>query len=282
MRWPPPSDWPMAAHSRRVVCHPYRWHVQEAGRGPTVLLLHGSGGATQSWRGVFPALQDRAHVIAVDLPGQGFTQPGIAARAGLPETAADLALLCRQEGWQPDLIVGHSAGAAIALRMALDGPAPPRGVLGLNAALQDFDGVAGWLFPAMARALAAAPFTAPVFAATTTEGRVRRLLEGTGSHIGPEGQRLYLALASDAGHVQGTLDQMAHWSLDALKEEFAAMPVPVLLLIGETDRAVPPSVSVKAASRMPGAETRSLGPLGHLAHEEDPERVAAIIAALLN
>ena len=282
MRWPPPSGWPMAEHSRRVTLPPHRWHVQEAGRGPTILLLHGSGGATQSWRGVFPLLARDFHTIAVDLPGQGFTQTTDARRSGLPQTAADLAALCEAEGWHPDLIVGHSAGAAIALRMALDGPTPSRGVIGLNAALQDFDGVAGWLFPVMARALAAAPFTAPVFAATTTEGRVRRLLEGTGSTIGPEGQRLYLALASDSDHVQGTLDQMAHWSLETLSRDFARMPVPVLLLIGERDTAVPPSVSVKAGQRMPQAETRSLGSLGHLAHEEDPQRVADLIRAWLD
>ena len=272
----------MAEHSRRVTLPPHRWHVQEAGRGSTILLLHGSGGATQSWRGVFPLLAQDFHTIAVDLPGQGFTQTADARRAGLPQTAADLATLCATEGWHPDLIVGHSAGAAIALRMALDGPMPARGVIGLNAALQDFDGVAGWLFPVMARALAAAPFTAPVFAATTTEGRVRRLLEGTGSNIGPEGQRLYLALASDTDHVQGTLDQMAHWSLETLSRDFPRMPVPVLLLIGEGDTAVPPSVSVKAGQRMPKAETRSLGPLGHLAHEEDPRRVADLIRAWLD
>ena len=279
MRWPPPSSWPMARHSRRVTLPPHRWHVQEAGSGPTILLLHGSGGATQSWRGVFPLLAQDFHTVAVDLPGQGFTQSSDARRAALPPTASDLAALCANQGWRPDLIVGHSAGAAIALRMALDGPAPARGVVGLNAALQDFDGVAGWLFPVMARALAAAPFTAPVFAATTTEGRVRRLLEGTGSDIGPEGRRLYLALASDADHVQGTLDQMAHWSLDALVRDLPRMPVPVRLLIGERDRAVPPAVSVKAGQRIPDAETRSLGPLGHLAHEEDPGRVAALIRA---
>ncbi len=77
-----------------------------------------AGGATQSWRGVFPLLAAQARVVAVDLPGQGFTQLGARMRCGLDHMAEDLWSLCRYEGWQPAVIVGHSAGAAIALRMA--------------------------------------------------------------------------------------------------------------------------------------------------------------------
>ncbi|WP_249219041.1 alpha/beta fold hydrolase BchO [Loktanella sp. SALINAS62] len=270
----------MAAHSRRVISAPHRWHVQESGAGPKILLLHGSGGATQSWRGVFPLLTPDFHTVAVDLPGQGFTQSGASGRSGVNDTATDLAALCHQEGWVPDLIVGHSAGVPIALQMVRGGMKPSRGVLGINGALQTFDGVAGWLFPILAKALAAAPFTASLFAATTTEGRVKRLLDGTGSQIGPEGLRLYLALASDTDHVAGTLAQMSQWDLERLVDALPEIDVPVLLLIGEDDPAVPPSVSVRAARRMPQAETRSLGQFGHLAHEEDPDSVARIIRVL--
>ena len=68
--------------------------------------------------------------------------------------AEDLARLIRQEAWAPMAYIGHSAGAAIALRLAE--LAPPRAVIGLNAALGQFEGVAGWLFPVMAKLLAAA------------------------------------------------------------------------------------------------------------------------------
>lgn len=38
-------------------------------------------------------------------------------------------------GQMPDLVIGHSAGAAITLRMCLDGLITPKAVLGLNGAL---------------------------------------------------------------------------------------------------------------------------------------------------
>ena len=277
MRWPPPPDWPMADVSSRVDCRPHRWHVQVQGAGPDVLLLHGAGGATQSWRNLFPLLTTDHRVIAVDLPGQGFTQAGTRGRHGVAATAQDLTRLCAQEGWAPDLIVGHSAGVPIALQMVLDGMTPAHGIVGINAALETFKGAAGLFFPLMAKTMAAVPLTARLFAATTTPARVRRLLDGTGSRIDARGQDLYLRLASDTDHVDGTLEMMAQWTLEDLSRRLPQIAVPVLLLTGDADRAVPPATSIDAAARLPQGRHLTLGPLGHLAHEEDAARVAEAI-----
>lgn len=56
MRWPKDArGWPMVDLSRIVLHRPHRWHVQAGSSGPTLLLIHGAGGATQSWRGLMPA-----------------------------------------------------------------------------------------------------------------------------------------------------------------------------------------------------------------------------------
>ena len=51
-----PTDWPHRATSRRIACPPHLWHAQIAGTGPDLLLLHGAGGATHSWRNLMPLL----------------------------------------------------------------------------------------------------------------------------------------------------------------------------------------------------------------------------------
>ena len=48
--------WPNAAHSRFVRAGGIVWHVQMWGHGPPLLLLHGTGAATHSWRGIAPLL----------------------------------------------------------------------------------------------------------------------------------------------------------------------------------------------------------------------------------
>ncbi len=280
MRWPADArDWPLTAFSRQILHRPHRWHVQEDGTGPLILLIHGAGGATQSFRHLFPILAQSHHVVAVDLPGQGFTQMGAQQRCGLDHMAEDLLSLVRNQGWQPDTIVGHSAGAAIALRMWELGARPKGGIVGINAALGKFKGVAGWLFPMMAKALAVTPFSASLFANTASASSVRNLIEGTGSVLDDAGLALYLRLASDTGHVDATLSMMAQWHLDGLLGRLSQIETPVHLITGAHDKAVPPHVSQEAARNLPLARVTALQALGHLAHEEDADTIAGLITA---
>ena len=276
MRW---ENWPHAGNSRFVDHRPHRWHLQEMGQGPVLLLLHGAGGATISFRDLMPDLSTDFHCVAVDLPGHGFTRTGTRQRQGLEPMAADLAALLAAKGITPAMILGHSAGAAVALRLATRLPVPPAAVVGINPALSPFKGMAGWLFPIMAKALAASPLTALAVSATTSEAGLRAILRGTGSRIGDEGVALYRRLVADAGHVEGTLAMMAQWKLDLLIADLPRIDLPVLILTADGDRTVPPEVGQEAAARMPRARHDSLPGLGHLAHEEAPEAVATRIRA---
>ena len=280
MRWPDDLDgWPHREVSRQILCRPHRWHVQEGGTGPTLLLIHGAGGATQSWRGLFPLLAETHHVVAVDLPGQGFTELGARARCGLAPMAEDLASLAKQEGWQPIALIGHSAGAAIALQMSLTRSVP---VICLNPALQNFDGVAGWLFPMLAKLLSINPLSAALFSASATPAKVRRLVEGTGSKLPPEGLTLYHRLATDREHVDSTLSMMAQWSLEGLLTRLADITAPVRVLLGADDKAVPPATTLRVCDRLPDCTIDTWAGLGHLVHEEAPERTARWIETTLN
>jgi len=280
MRWPRDADgWPMRACSRIVSCRPHRWHVQVAGTGPDLILIHGAGAATQSWRGIFPRLTDTFRVIAVDLPGQGFTRMGDRRRCGLDETATDLLALAAHEGWEPCALIGHSAGGAIALRMAETARYP---VLCINPALRNFDGVAGWLFPALARLLALNPLSAALFASTASRDRVRQLVQGTGSRLDPEGLALYHRLASDRSHVDATLTMMSRWSLDTLLPRLTSFDLPVRILVGRGDRAVPADSSHRACAQLPDCRLSEWDGFGHLIHEEAPERVADWIRETLD
>ncbi|MFQ6550824.1 alpha/beta fold hydrolase BchO [Aestuariibius insulae] len=266
----------MAEYSRFVDSAPHRWHVQEAGEGPVTLLLHGAGGATQSWRGLFPILKQTRRVIAIDLPGQGFTRLGNRQRCGLANMATDIEALCQQENWTPNLIVGHSAGAALALQMTLN--APSTQVVGINAALGKFEGVAGWLFPALAKVLALTPFIPDLFASTASSPTaIRRLIEGTGSDIDRAGLDLYRRLITNRDHVDATLTMMAQWDLTPLLRTLPKHRGKVTLIAGANDKTVPPQVSKQASEKLAGSSFHLLDGVGHLAHEEDPSRVAQII-----
>lgn len=278
-------SWPNADLSRLVHHRPHRWHVQEGGTGPTLLLIHGAGGATHSWRDMLPDLMQDFHVVAIDLPGQGFTRLGVRQRCGLDHMAEDIASLCAAQNWQPAAIIGHSAGAAIAIRLSQrlvspQGQAPM--VIGLNAALGNFKGMAGWLFPALAKMLALNPLTAGLFVKSVSgKGRVEALIRSTGSHLDPLGMQLYERLIRDTKHVEATLTMMSQWRLDRLDADLPTISAHTTLIAGTADKAVPPDTSKAAALRMPHATYMPLPGLGHLAHEEQPRLICDMIRKIL-
>ncbi|WP_050929651.1 alpha/beta fold hydrolase BchO [Aestuariivita boseongensis] len=281
MRWPPPADWPNAHLSQQIFCKPHRWHVQQDGSGPTLILLHGAGGSVHSYRDVIPLLAQNYHVVAIDMPGQGLTQLGARHRCGLDPMAHDVAALIAQEGWEPAAIVGHSAGGALALRLSQLLPHTPA-IIGINPALGHFQGLAGVLFPVMAKLLALTPGVAGFFSRSAANpDRVRNLIETTGTTLPDEGLALYRRLVGDRGHVDATLLMMAQWSLDDLLRDLPQITAPTLFLAAERDEAVPPSVAEAAAARMPNAQVTHLMALGHLAHEEDPAQIAQLITQFL-
>ncbi|MBK1636759.1 alpha/beta fold hydrolase BchO [Rhodovulum adriaticum] len=277
------QDWPNRAHSRFVRHRPHRWHIQDAGSGLVVLLLHGTGAATHSWRDVFPILARRYRVVALDLPGQGFTQLGARQRCGLDRMSQDIAALMAGEGLQPAAVVGHSAGAALGMRLLRDLTQPPHALVGINAALENFKGMAGLLFPMMARMMAINPFSASEISRWLGNATgVESIIGGTGSRLSPEGLALYRTLVADRHHTDATLAMISQWDLDGLQADLPRIDTPTLLLVGDMDRAVPPATSVRAAERMPDAHVEHFPDLGHLAHEEAPEAVSARILAFLD
>lgn len=282
MRWPPQTyDWPLAEYSRQIRSAGHLWHVQVLGEGPTVLLLHGAGGGGQSWRDVAPLLARKRRVIVPDLTGQGFTRPGRPNRFGLDEMTADIETLIGDQEWDVSAVIGHSAGAAIALRLAQLGHADK--VVLINPALGTFEGPAEWLFPAMARTMALSPFTANIFSGFAGHREtVRRLLQATGSKLTPEIITGYLKLIRDRDHVAGTLNMMANWDLRSVLEDLPHTKAQVLVLIGENDQTVPPRVGLQAASKLPNVQTEVLPGLGHLAHEEAPDLVVQKIETFLD
>lgn len=272
--------WPHARHSRFVLCKPHHWHVQDVGDGPAILLIHGAGGSTHSWRHLIPLLSTRHRVIAIDLPGQGFTRLGAQHRCGLDSVSEDILALCAAENISPVAIIGHSAGAAIALRMAEIKPIPL--IIGINAAIDTFHGIAGALFPILAKTIAATPFAATIFSATASQGKtVPQIIKGTGSVLTSDDLALYRRLVASRSHVQATLLMMSQWQLEPLLARLPSHTANTLLLAGAKDKTVSPLTSTGAADEMPNARAEILPNLGHLAQEEDAAAIATLVLAEL-
>ncbi len=271
-------DWPNREASRFVRAAGLMWHVQIMGAGPVLLLAHGTGAATHSWRSLAPLLAQHFTIVAPDLPGHGFTEAPGTARLSLPGMAKSLQGLLRALNVTPALAVGHSAGAAILVRMALDAQIAPRGLVSLNGAFLPLEGVPGQIFSPLAKLLVGLPLLPQLFAwRAKNDAAVRQILEGTGSRIDAQGVAFYGRMIRNPAHAAAALGMMAQWDLHPLLRDLDRLHVPLLLVVGETDRAVPPAQAARVAEIVPGAALVTMPGLGHLAHEERPTETAALI-----
>jgi pimeloyl-ACP methyl ester carboxylesterase len=97
----------------------------EAGEGPAVVLIHGSGpGVTAyaNWRLVLPALSGQYRVLAPDMAGFGFSERPDNAQYGVDLWAEQVVGLLDALDVPKASVVGNSFGGAIALRMATRHP----------------------------------------------------------------------------------------------------------------------------------------------------------------
>jgi len=271
-------DWPNREASRFVNVAGLRWHIQEMGQGPIVLLLHGTGASTHSWRTLAPLLASTFTVVALDLPGHGFTATPERKRLSLGGMARTISQLLHAVTIEPSVVVGHSAGAAIMIRMALDMTIEPHALVSLNGALLPFRGIASQFFSPLAKLLVLNPLVPRLFSWRASDrAAVERLIHNTGSKIDPAGVDLYRRLVSSPGHVASALAMMANWDLHPLVRDLPKLKVPLLLVACGEDRAISSRDAFLVRDHLPAAKVKYLRGLGHLAHEERPEKIARIV-----
>jgi pimeloyl-ACP methyl ester carboxylesterase len=251
---------------------------------PAIILLHGFGASTFSWREVMQPLAEVATVIAYDRPAFGLTERPLKWEGANPytqESNIDLLLaLMDAEGIDQAILVGNSAGGTLATAFTLAHPERVLALIQVNAAIYQTrpdSPVLGWLLgtpqidhigPLIARRLAGgqgddfirsawfdpspvdadpeiiAGYRKPLMA----ENWDRALWEHTKASEPPE-------LADRLGEIQ----------------------VPTLVISGAQDQIVPVENSLRLAEDIPGAQLVVIENCGHLPQEECPAPFLAAI-----
>ena len=247
-------------------------HYLVEGRGPAVVLVHGLGGFAESWRHNVPALAARATVYAVDLPGFGRSgKPS--ARYDLPYFARVLHAFVDSLGVPQVALVGHSMGGAVCVTYALTHPARVERLALLGAI------VPGFRFPLSGRyrlattrgvgealaLCACAPLIRAAIARcfwTPVRAEVDFLVD-THYQIrtSPAARAAWLAAVRAL-----RTDLVEH--RDDFRRALPTLDLPVLLVHGRQDVAVPPAHCADAVEGLPHAAVRWLDGCGHFPHIE--------------
>ena len=241
-------------------------HYTVEGQGPDVLLLHGWGASLESYKGVINALEDKCRLIALDFPGCGESQ--------LPEQPLDInnyvAIVmefCSALEIRDPILIGHSHGGRVIMKLAGSGLMNPKKIVFIDAAgiKPRFDfkkTVKIKTFKTIKWAL-----TLPVIRNYTGE-----LLDKARGHFGsadynsaPEVMRKTLVnLVND--------DMTAY--LDGIKAS-------TLLIWGENDTATPLYMAKKIESIIPDCGLCVIKNTGHWSFVEKPHEAQAILRSFL-
>lgn len=276
-----PNWWPNRSNSEFIKSDNYNWHIQKFGStGKKLLLIHGTGASSHSWYPLIENLNLEFEILCLDLPGHGFTRALARQKKQLVIIVDQISLLLRNIDFYPNIIMGHSAGAAVAYELAKKIDTKPN-TIAINAAFGQFSGLAGVAFPYFAKIASSTTIPARFLSLLASkEEIVRKLLASTGSII-PELQiKCYQYLFSNTEHVDGTLQLMADWDLGYFLDRLPEETAPIHFLVGDKDTTVPPHISKSWNQSMPNSSLTQFNGLGHLLHEESPSTVSTILENL--
>lgn len=246
-------------------------HVEQAGAGEPVVLLHGFGASTYAWRKIIPGLAARFHVIAIDLNGFGYTQRPKDFESYTREGQADLVLRVMDAlGIQKAHLAGHSYGGGITIWLASRHPERVRSMVLVDSSAPTYSN------DRRSRLAGLRPVASLALRALLRPGSVRRSLINSvydDSLVTPELVQAYY----DRLRVEGVLDAYVGLTAPVRKSpepvRLESIEVPVLLVWGADDRLIPAEDGRRAAGQFPHGEFALLERTGHIPMEEKPEEL---------
>ena len=262
-------------------------HVIRAGSdGPPVLMIHGaSANAREFTFTLAPRLEQNFRVLMADRPGHGYS--------GRPKAAETLAVQAAQmagvlEAFAPDekaVIVGHSYGGAVALRVALDYPELVSGVVLLAPVTHDWGGGG----EAWYNQVAGPPVIGPIFSQLVPLVGPSMVKSGIDSVFDPREEPddyysnaaigllfrppSFRANADDMNALQG--------ELAAQESRYSELQMPVVLFSGAKDTVIDPKLHAgKIKNEVDNFELVKLPDTGHMPHHAHGGEVADVVRRL--
>ncbi len=274
--------------TRYVTVHGYRRAYVRAGRGPAMLLIHGIGDSSETWRDLIPLLARGWTVIAPDLLGHGRSDKprGDYSIGGYACGMRDLLTVL---GIDRVTVVGHSLGGGVAMQFAYQFPERCERVV-----LVATGGVCPDLHPLLR--VAAAPgsgFVLPLLATAPMRQigwAATRTLRWLHTDLGRDADDLMRTF--DALHVDTARKaflRTLRTSVDGhgqaitmLDRCYLAAGMPSMIIWGAHDAVIPLEHARIAHAAMPGSRLEIFEDAGHFPHRSDPERFRMVLEDFLS
>jgi pimeloyl-ACP methyl ester carboxylesterase len=264
---------------------PVKLYYHEEGKGPPVLLIHGFGASTYTWRHIAPKLAGSHRVIAVDLKGFGQSDKPFDGRYSIFDQAALLAQLIVDKDLRDLTLVGHSFGGGVALLLALEADQQLDGRISRLVLL---DTIAYPQHIPVFFRLLDVPIVSQLgvrMVPASVQTRVAlQIAYFDDSKIDPEEVELYAApLKTAAGKhaIIHSARQIVPEDIAELSERYKTIKLPTLILWCDHDRIVPLEVGIRLRRTLPNSTLRLVEDCGHMPQEEQPARTLELIKGFI-
>lgn len=268
---------------RYATIHGYRRAYVKAGSGPALLLVHGIGDSSDTWRPVFEELARYHTVIAPDLLGHGRSEKPRAdyTVAGFANGMRDLLSVL---GVDRVTVVGHSLGGGVAAQFAYQFPERCERLV-----LVGSGGVGRTVSPLLR--LAAVPGIEalmpllglpPVRMLSRVGASLLRQLDTPLGRDAEEMLAVFDALPDTEARraILRTLRSGVDWRgqvITMLDRAYLAEGMPTLIIWGRHDAIIPLGHGRMAHAAMPGSRLEIFDEAGHFPHHVDPRRFARVV-----
>jgi pimeloyl-ACP methyl ester carboxylesterase len=265
-------------------------HIITAGNPDSdrlIVLLHGFGASSLTWQQVLEPLGQAAYVVAFDRAAFGFTERPTSFGDLNPYSAAGQlkvidGLVDLYGADKEVVILGHSAGGALALGFALDYPDKVDSLILEAPAVYGTGGSPGWLNWVFS--IPQIDHLGPLAVASIASSGLDLLVESytDPSMITAEVQASYTAPLKIDGW------ERAFWEFNKaprslnLVERLDDLRAPALIITGDDDRVVATADSIKLNGDLPGSELVIIEGAGHLPNEEKPQEFVDAVLRFLN
>lgn len=255
-------------------------YFEKQGSGPPVVLIHGLGAYSFSWRDTVAALKDNHTTYAVDLLGFGQSPAPPEFPSTMSAQADAVSVLIKEQGLVDPILIGHSMGGGISLRVA-----EQAGKNGL---------------PKLEKLILIAPVAFPpngTFGANL--GNLSQVLKSSDFGQSESSQRLVREILEQAyadperispqqidGYAKGLSSRSQLTALLEHRSKLSQVSVPItvdtLIIWGKQDNFIRlEEHGKKLASILPNALLKTIDDCGHIPQEEQPVETNKFITAFL-
>lgn len=253
-------------------------HYRRVGKGPVLLLLHGTGATLHTWEGWTNELKDDFEVVSVTLPAFGLTGPRPDSDYSIPAYVDFVEAFAKKAGLEQFHLAGNSLGGLIAWEYALAHPDRIQKLVLLNAS--------GWPrereMP-LAMRLARKPVFKQLLQRITPKALFRKSLREVYADPNRISDTLvdrYFDLFLREGNRRAYVQRL-NQSYQPDPNQLSGLDISTLILWGEQDAWIPVSDAYRFDEVIPNSQLLIYPDAGHVPMEEWPVRTAEDVRAFL-